>query len=87
MNEPEARLFLKNELARYRRRSYTDLTALINESSTDIRLAPSGAQYQIEVEAFCKAKGWGQAFDSSILIQSHVMQTSGNPGEAFSTYD
>ena len=51
MNNAEARSILKMELAKYRGKPYRELVTLVGNTQTLEVLAPSGATYQIEVEA------------------------------------
>jgi hypothetical protein len=52
MNTIEAKSLLKNELSRYRKRSYAELLSLLGHPETFERVSPSGAIYQIEMEVF-----------------------------------
>ncbi len=51
MDKVEARTVLTAELAKYPQRSYEELSALIGAPSCFERRGPSGAEYQIEIEA------------------------------------
>ena len=50
MNNAEARSILLTEMAKYRRRSYTELAALIDLPEALEITAPSGTSYQLEFE-------------------------------------
>lgn len=52
MNEVEAKSILGQELARYRRRSFSELLSSVNRSETFERAGPSGMIYQIEMQVF-----------------------------------
>ena len=52
MDKAEAKLTLERELARYRERSYEELLSLIDRPETFERSAPSGTNYQIEMQVF-----------------------------------
>lgn len=52
MNEMEAKSILRQELCRYRTRSYQELFSLIDRSGTSERVSPSGVTYQIEMQVF-----------------------------------
>jgi len=53
MDNTEARELLSSHLARYRKRSYADLVELQRRPVGTVgAIAPSGARYSIEVEAF-----------------------------------
>jgi len=59
MNIEEARSVLVNELARYRMESYQALQRLLATQDTYEVAAPSGAKYQIEIQAFWDGKRAG----------------------------
>jgi len=50
MDKTEAKLTLEQELSRYRELSYAELRALIGHIEAFERGAPSGTNYQIEIE-------------------------------------
>ena len=52
MNKQEAMEILNSEIMRFRSMEYEELTGLINSSMNYEREAPSGAAYQIEIQAF-----------------------------------
>jgi hypothetical protein len=52
MNKDEAKIILERELGRYRRRSYSELLAVVGGSETFARPAPSGVTYQVAVRVF-----------------------------------
>jgi hypothetical protein len=52
MNEEEAKDLLHAHLKDYRRRSYTELAALIGEPQTAELRGPSGKTYQLELQVF-----------------------------------
>jgi len=51
MNNEEAARILARELAKYRRQSYADLQRLLKEVDAYEVTGPSGAKYQIEIQA------------------------------------
>jgi hypothetical protein len=51
MNRQEARQLLTEQLAAYRRRSYSELVQMIKDIDVIEVQGPSGAEYQIEIEA------------------------------------
>lgn len=51
MDKKEARRILAQELAKYRRETYADLQRLFKEVDAYEVTAPSGANYQIEIQA------------------------------------
>jgi hypothetical protein len=52
MDNIEAERLLEEHLSKYRAKSYQDLRELIGSAETAEIVGPSGAWYQIEVEAF-----------------------------------
>lgn len=51
MDDREATHILAQELAKYRRETYTDLQRLLKEVDAYEIVGPSGADYQIEIQA------------------------------------
>ena len=56
MDKDEALEVLRRHLALYRQRTYSDLVGLIGKPSVAEVTGPSGARYQIEVEAYWDSK-------------------------------
>ena len=52
MNKDEAKSLLSHELSRYRELPYEELFSLIDHEEAFERTAPSGANYQIEIQVF-----------------------------------
>ena len=52
MDKAEAQSLLSQELTRYRGLPYAELFSLIDHSETVERTAPSGVNYQIEMQVF-----------------------------------
>ena len=52
MDKAEAQSLLSQELSRYRELPYAELFSLIDHSETVERTAPSGVNYQIEMQVF-----------------------------------
>ena len=52
MNKNEARSILEEELLRYRKLPHADLLYLLDNQDTFERASPSGAIYQLEIQAF-----------------------------------
>lgn len=52
MNKKEARSVMIEELKPYRAKSYAELEQLISQIDARMVSAPSGKQYQIEIEPF-----------------------------------
>jgi len=52
MDQAEAQSLLSQELSRYRELPYAELFSLIDHSETVERTAPSGVNYQIEMQVF-----------------------------------
>lgn len=52
MDKEEGLAILKERLQEYRERSYDELTQLIDSQDTFQVSGPSGAEYQLEVQAF-----------------------------------
>ena len=52
MDKAEAQSLLSQELSRYRVLPYAELFSLIDHSETVERTAPSGVNYQIEMQVF-----------------------------------
>lgn len=52
MNKEEAQQILAEHLSIYKRRSYSDLSHLLNKQETTEVTAPSGSWYQLEFEVF-----------------------------------
>ena len=51
MDTDEARTLLAAELARYRSQSYRELQRLLGAQDTYELIGPSGAKYQVEIQA------------------------------------
>ena len=63
MDEAEATSILEAELARYRKMSYVELSALADEPRTIEIVGPSGVTYQFEAEAW-----WDDASRTTIRV-------------------
>jgi hypothetical protein len=59
MNKGEARILLATELEDWRSRSYTDLVAMLDQSTNKEVVGDSGVTYQIEIQVFWDAKPQG----------------------------
>lgn len=51
MDKDEARLVARSELNRYRERTYAQLLPLFDEPDVFLARGPSGAEYQVSVQA------------------------------------
>jgi hypothetical protein len=67
MNREEAKSVLSNELKKYRTRSYDDLRRHIGTQNDFTVIAPSGAEYQIEVDFF-----WDSRTDGTVRVMGVV---------------
>jgi hypothetical protein len=70
MSTAEAKAVLIKELAKYRGRSYRELSALVETPEAFFVSAPSGTQYQVEVEGIWDDKPNG-------LLRVHGMIDGG----------
>lgn len=52
MNKTEARAVLAAEMEKYRRKTYGDLVALVDEDVNYEVTGPSGVVYQLDIQAF-----------------------------------
>lgn len=59
MDKTEAKKILTEQLERYRKRSHSELTQLIDQPETFTVMGESGTKYQIEIQAFWDHKPGG----------------------------
>ena len=67
MDKQEARSILAEQLAAYRKRSYTDLVAMIGRGEHFEVIGPSGMWYQVEVEVF-----WDHKPDRAVRVMGAI---------------
>lgn len=67
MDKAEALQVLREHLGRYRRRTHRELTSLIGEPETSTVRGPSGAEYQIEIEAL-----WDDEAGSNLRVLGSI---------------
>jgi hypothetical protein len=67
MDTAEAKTVLASELRKYRSRSYAELRGRIGSQDDFVAAAPSGTQYQVEVEFF-----WDDGPDGNIRVMGAI---------------
>jgi hypothetical protein len=67
MDTTEAKAVLASELGKYRSRSYAELRERIGSQDDFVAAAPSGKQYQLEVEFF-----WDDKPDQNLRVMAAI---------------